>query len=57
MAKKFEVQQEFIGVLSIYELNKKTLFTGSSSVAVSNTSMHTTLACVLHMFPGAHYIS
>jgi hypothetical protein len=44
MAKKFEVQQEFLGVLIIYELQKKTLCTGGSSVAVSSTAMHTTLA-------------
>ena len=51
MAKKFEVQKEFLGLLIICELHMKALCTGGSSVAVSSTAMHTTLACVVQTFP------
>jgi len=56
MAKKFVVQQEFIGVLSICGLQKNTLCVGGSSVVVSNTSMRTLLACVVQTFSGAQNI-
>lgn len=57
MMKKFVVQQEFIGVLSIYGLHKNTLCAGGSSVAVSSTSKRTLLACVVQTSSGNQNIS
>jgi len=57
MTKKFEVQEEFRGVLSISELHKKTLCAGGSNVAVSCTAMRATLAWVVQTFSGAPSIS